>query len=145
MPKLDEKKEAIWIGFWSSSGQAGGHRVPSQTDLRSDQEQEFQETPNSARARGAPDCVCFAMPAGLLSENGYNSENLYAEIQKSTAKGLAFSWFGAAGRLVVDVWARFGDFGALCVGFGVLFGGFGWPLGDQGPLPRCDRVRPRGG
>ena len=44
-------------------------------DLRSDQEQEFQENPNTACARGAPDCVRFAMPAGLLSENGYNSEN----------------------------------------------------------------------
>ena len=46
---------------------------------------------------------------------------------------------------MVDVWARFGDFGALCVGFGVLFGGFGWPLGaqrlDQGPLPHCDGAR----
>ena len=43
MPKLDEKKEAIWIGFWRMQGQAGGHRVGSRTDLRSDQEQEFQE------------------------------------------------------------------------------------------------------
>ena len=89
------------------------------------------------------------MPASLLSENGYNSENSYAESQKSTAKGLAFSWFGAAGRLVVDVWAGFGDFVALCVGFGVFFGGFGWPLGaqrlDQGPLARRYRMRPRGG
>ena len=50
---------------------------------------------------------------------------------------------------MVDVWARFGDFGALCVGFGVLFGGFGWPLGaqrlDQGPLARRDRVQARCG
>ena len=46
---------------------------------------------------------------------------------------------------MVDIWARFSDFGALCVGFVMLFGGFGvrfgafgWPLGaqrlDQGPL-----------
>ena len=46
---------------------------------------------------------------------------------------------------MVDVWARFGDFGALCVGFGVLFGGFGWPLGaqrlEQGPFRCCDYVR----
>ena len=45
---------------------------------------------------------------------------------------------------MVDIWAHFGDFGALCVGF-VLFGGFGWPLGayrlDQGPLAHCTRVR----
>ena len=57
----------------------------------------------------------------------------------------AFLWLFAAGRPVVDVWARFGDFGALCVGFGVLFGGFGWPLGaqrlDHGPLTPHDRVR----
>ena len=32
---------------------AGGHRVPSQTDLRSDQEQEFQENFDSACASGA--------------------------------------------------------------------------------------------
>ena len=43
MPKLNEKKDAIWIGFWRMSGQAGGHRDGSSTDLRSDQEQEFQE------------------------------------------------------------------------------------------------------
>ena len=54
---------------------------------------------------------------------------------------------------MVDVWARFGDFGALCVGFVVLFGGcgvrfgaFGWPLGaqrlDQGPLAPCEYVLP---
>ena len=47
---------------------------------------------------------------------------------------------------MVDVWARFGDFGALRVGFGVFFAGFGWPLGaqrlDQVPLARRDRVRP---
>ena len=30
-----------------------------------------------------------------------------------------------------DIWAPFGDFGAPCVGFGVLFGVFGWPLGTQ--------------
>ena len=75
MPKLNEKKDAISEAILRMSGQAGGHRVPSQTDLRSDQEQEFQETFNTACARGAPDCVRFAMPAGLLSENGYNSEN----------------------------------------------------------------------
>ena len=43
MPKLNEKKDAIWIGFWRMQGQAGGTRIGSQTDLRSDQEQEFQE------------------------------------------------------------------------------------------------------
>ena len=47
-----------------------------------------------------------------------------------------------------DIWTPFGDFGAPCVGFGVLFGGFGWPLGaqrlDQGPLAGRDRMRPRG-
>ena len=47
-----------------------------------------------------------------------------------------------------DIWTPFGDFGALCVGFGVLFGGFGWPLGaqrlDQVPLPGRGRVRPEG-
>ena len=43
MPKFDEKKDAIWIAFWRMQGQAGGHRVGSRTDLRSDQEQEFQE------------------------------------------------------------------------------------------------------
>ena len=34
-------------------------------------------------------------------------------------------------RRVGDIWTPFGDFGAPCVGFGVLFGGFGWPLGAQ--------------
>ena len=43
MPKLNEKKDAIWIGFWRMPGQAGGHRGGSLTDLRSDQEREFQE------------------------------------------------------------------------------------------------------
>ena len=32
-------------------------------------------------------CVRFAMPAGLLSENGYNSENKYVDSRKSTVKG----------------------------------------------------------
>ena len=49
---------------------------------------------------------------------------------------------------MVDVWARFGDFWALCVGIGVLFGGFAWPLGaqrlDQVPLPGRGRVRVEG-
>ena len=45
--------------------------------------------------------------------------------------GKLFSSFFVTGRLVVDVWSRFGDFGALCVGFGVLFGGFESPLGAQ--------------
>ena len=49
---------------------------------------------------------------------------------------------------MVNVWARFGVFGALCVGFGVLFGGFGWPLGaqqlDQVPLPGRGRMRVEG-
>ena len=34
---------AILEGIFSESVQAGGHRDPSLTDLRSDQEQEFQE------------------------------------------------------------------------------------------------------
>ena len=38
--------------------------------------------------------------------------------------GRVSSFFGV-GRLVVDIWAHFGDFEALCVGFGVLFGGCG--------------------
>ena len=32
--------------------QAGGHRVPSQTDFRSDQEQEFQEGPQLGVRQG---------------------------------------------------------------------------------------------
>ena len=47
----------------------------------------FRKGFNSACARGAPDCVRFAMPAGLYSEHGYNSGNQYADSQKSTAKG----------------------------------------------------------
>ena len=47
-----------------------------------------------------------------------------------------------------DVWTPFGDFGAPCVGFGVLIGGFGWPLGaqrlDQVPLRPRGRVRAEG-
>ena len=43
MPKLNEKKNAIFGLDGDELGQAGGTRVASQTDLRSDQEQEFQE------------------------------------------------------------------------------------------------------
>ena len=52
---------------------------------------------------------------------------------------------------MVDVWARFGDFGARCVGFVVLFGGcrvrfgaFEWPLGAQWLDPGTPS-RPRAG
>ena len=62
--------------------------------------------------------------------------------------GELFSLFFGAECLVVDIWARVGDFGALRVGFGLLFGGFGWPLGaqwlDQVPLPGRGRVRVEG-
>ena len=71
MLKLNEKKDAIWDAIFQDFeklgvrlGQAGGHRGGSLTDLRSDQEQEFQENFNTACARGAPDSVRFAMPAG---------------------------------------------------------------------------------
>ena len=69
------------------------------------------------------------MPAGLLSEKGYNSENLHAESQKSTAKGQmpwamrflrntqkpddkpAFSWFGGAREHASETF--FGDLSLL--------------------------------
>ena len=80
---------------------------------------------------------------------------------KKLKENHSFSWFGAAREhasetffgelsLLGALWStsgRFGDFGALCVGFGVLFGGFGLPLGaqrlDQGPLPGHYRARAR--
>ena len=54
----------FWKAFSVNLPQAGGHRVGSRTDLRSDQEQEFQEDrQHGVRQWGAPDSNCFASPA----------------------------------------------------------------------------------
>ncbi len=84
------------------------------------------------------------MPAGLLSDIGYNDFSWSGGDLGRTLEAFFACFFGV-GRVVVDFGARFGDFGAHLGGFGTFFGGFGWPLSaqrvDQGTLARRDRSR----
>ena len=86
MPKLNEKKGAIFIVFGPLDG--AGRRASrwQQTDLRSDQEQEFQETSDTACARGArrivfasrcPPAYVRRLAMILSGDWGHASENLF--------------------------------------------------------------------
>ena len=64
MPKLNEKTDAILEGIVSESATGWRASRSQQTELRSDQEQEFQEGVQlGVRQWGAPDCNRFASPA----------------------------------------------------------------------------------
>ena len=95
-----------------------------------------------------PNAIGYGLSANHIKPKG-KLEFFMVRRCSGACFGELFSCFFGSGHLVVDVWVRFGDFGSLCVGFGVLFGGFGWPLGaqrlDQGPLAGRDRMRPRCG
>ena len=67
MPKFNEKTDSIFKAKLHSSGLCRSRPADiamAARDLRIEQNQEFQENPNTACARGAPDLIASRIPPG---------------------------------------------------------------------------------